>query len=218
MDSANPAELIFLPSRPVRSIAYQADILTALVNSGIQQLAPGGKARALCDIVADQLGQLEARQFINTGETLVPFATGTNLDVLGEIFGVTRIQQASATVASGDQNFRFYVRTGTFGDLTLGQDIVVPSNAQITTSDTNGPVYLTDAVTLPAAASQQYVSVRSLYAGSQSNSPARVFSRHNFTNNAQNRYGGLLVTNDFGIVGGRDSEDDDSYGIAFISN
>ena len=49
--------------RPVRLIAYQADILTALVNSGIQQLAPGGKARALCDILADQLGQLEARQF-----------------------------------------------------------------------------------------------------------------------------------------------------------
>jgi hypothetical protein len=64
---------------------------------------------------------------------------------------------------------------------------------------------------LSAAASPQYVSVRSLYAGSQSNSPARVFSRHNFTNYAQNRYGGLLVTNDFGIVGGRDAEDDDSY-------
>ena len=36
--------------------------------------------------MADQLGQLEARQFINVGETLVPFATGTNPDVLGEIF------------------------------------------------------------------------------------------------------------------------------------
>ena len=33
---------------------------------------------------------------------------------------------------------------------------------------------MTDAMTLPAAASQHYVSVHSLYAGSQSNSSARV--------------------------------------------
>ena len=36
-------------------------------------------------------------------------------------------------------------------------------------------------------------------------------NRHNFTNYADNRFGALLVTNDYGIVGGRDTEDDDSY-------
>ncbi len=32
-----------------------------------------------------------------------------------------------------------------------------------------------------------------------------------FTNYTDSRFGSLLVTNDYGIVGGRDTEDDDSY-------
>jgi len=69
-------------------------------------------------------------------------------------------------------------------------------------------VYLSDPVTLLAGDSQAYFSARSLFAGTISNSPARVFNRHNFTNYAESRFGSLLVTNDFGIIGGRDQEDD----------
>lgn len=39
----------------------------------------------------------------------------------------------------------------------------------------------------------------------------RFFNRYNFTNYAESRFGSLLVTNDYGIVGGRDQEDDESY-------
>jgi hypothetical protein len=41
--------------------------------------------------------------------------------------------------------------------------------------------------------------------------PGRFFNRHNFTNYAESRFGSLLVTNDFGIIGGRDQEGDESY-------
>ena len=42
--------------------------------------------------------------------------------------------------------------------------------------------------------------------------PSRqVFTIHNFSNYADSLFGSLLVTNDYGIVGGRDTEDDDSY-------
>ena len=34
---------------------------------------------------------MELREFLNLSETLLPFATGANLDLIGEIFGVTRI-------------------------------------------------------------------------------------------------------------------------------
>jgi hypothetical protein len=103
------------------------------------------------------------------------------------------------------------VRSGTFGSINLGQDIVVPSDVRITTADTNGPVYLSDPVTLSAAATRAYFSARSLFAGTVSNSSSRVFNRHNFTNYSENRFGSLLVTNDFGIVGGRDEEDDADF-------
>jgi len=36
------------------------DILGALTQTGIQQTAAGGKARAFCDIVGDQLGTMES--------------------------------------------------------------------------------------------------------------------------------------------------------------
>lgn len=81
----------------------------------------------------------------------------------------------------------------------------------ITTAADNGPTYLTDPLVLPANLNQIYFSVRALFDGSASNAPSRVFNRHNFTNYAESRFGSLLVTNDFGMVGGRDDEDDESY-------
>ena len=38
-----------------------------------------------------------------------------------------------------------------------------------------------------------------------------MFDKHNFTNYTQSNFGSLLVTNQFGITGGRDTEDDQSY-------
>jgi len=41
--------------------------------------------------------------------------------------------------------------------------------------------------------------------------PFGVFDRHNFTHYADSRFGALLVTNSFGLVGGRETETDDDY-------
>ena len=38
--------------------------------------------------MASELAQLESRQFLNIAQSLLPFATDTSLDLLGEIFGV----------------------------------------------------------------------------------------------------------------------------------
>jgi len=57
----------------------------------LPHLAPGGKARAFADIVGDRLGQSEQRQFQNLAQTLIPYATGDSLDLLGEIYGVPRL-------------------------------------------------------------------------------------------------------------------------------
>src|ERR1035441_10455438 len=62
----------FLPRRIPKTVAlYQLDILGALTQTGIQQTAAGGKARAFCDIVGDQLGTMETNEFLNLGETLI---------------------------------------------------------------------------------------------------------------------------------------------------
>ena len=182
-----------------------------MTGNGIRQLAPGGKARAFADIVGDRLGQSEQRQFQNLAHTLIPFATGDSLDLLGEVYGVARIGQSSVQADLSDQNFKFYVRRGTFGDINGGNDIEIPQDTRIFTGDPNGPVYLADAVTLAAGDSQEFFSARSLLDGSAGNTPAGVFDRHNFTNYADSRFGTLLVTNAFGLVGGRETETDDDY-------
>jgi hypothetical protein len=47
--------------------------------------------------------------------------------------------------------------------------------------------------------------------GSTGNTAAGVFTRHNFTGYTQASYGSLLVTNNYGIIGGRDQESDADY-------
>src|SRR5438876_130037 len=88
---------------------------------------------------------------------------------------------------------------------------VIPSDVRISTGDPNGAIYLTDPVTLAAGDCRAFFSARSLAPGSVGNAPAGVFNRHNFTGYTDSRFGTLLVTNNFGLVGGRDAESDDDY-------
>ena len=158
--------------------AYQLDILGALTQTGIQQTAAGGKARAFCDIVGDKIGEMETKEFLNLGETLIHYATGENLDFIGEIFGVYRLGAQVASIAQGDTNFKFYATGGkTFGDINSGSDITVPAGTLIMTSADAGPIFLTDTLfTLRAADKEQSVSAYSVSPGSSANAAAGVFN------------------------------------------
>lgn len=198
--------------KPQSTTIYQQNILDALVQTGIRQTSPGGKARAFADIVGDQLGTLETRQFINLAQTLLPYASADSLDFLGAIYGVTRIPQFDIISSSSEGNFQFYVRSGTFGSINNGQDIVVPAGTKIFSGSVGGPVYLVStSVTLPAASTSVFFSATNLEGGSRGIAGSGILVQHNFTNYAGSRFGSLLVSNNFGLVGGRDQEDDDSY-------
>ena len=56
-------------------------------------------------------------------------------------------------------------------------------------------------MTLPTGDSREFFSARSLAPGSVANAPAGVFTRHNFTGYTDARFGTLLVTNNFGLLG-----------------
>jgi hypothetical protein len=198
--------------QPVSANTFQTNILTALATSGITQLSPGGKARAFADIVGNQLGTTEADIFNMVSQSLLPYATGSSLDLIGEIFGVPRLAQTTSTVIPNDNNFEFYVRTGTFGNINNGQNIVIPSGVIVSSSAPNGPQFvITQAVTLIAAADTAYFAATSSSPGSAGNITNNVIDQSNFTNYVQSQYGTLLVTNNFGVVGGADSESDTDY-------
>jgi uncharacterized phage protein gp47/JayE len=197
--------------QPKTSAAFRSAILDALTQTGIRQLAPGAKARAFADIVGDQLGEMETRQFINLSETLLPYATGISLDMLGDIYGVARLGRQDSQVDAADDNLRFYVRHGTFGDINNGQEIHLPAGVRITSAADGGPVYLTEAARLAAGDSVQAVGVTSYYPGSSGNSASGILTRHNFTGYVDSSYGSLLATNQYGVMGGREAESDDDY-------
>lgn len=198
--------------QPTSSTTYQNQILSALAASGITQLSPGGKARAFADIVGDVLGTVETDTFNMVSQGLLPFATGSSLDLIGDIFGVARLGQTNSTVVPDDNNFEFYVRTGTFGSINNGQNIVIPVGVIISSNVPGGPTFvLTQAVTLQAASSSAFFAAVSTTPGSAGNIASGVIDQTNFTNYAQSQFGTLLVTNNFGVVGGADAESDDDY-------
>jgi uncharacterized phage protein gp47/JayE len=195
-----------------KSVAlYQAELLASLMQTGIRQTAPGGKARAFCDIVGDQLGELETRSYAAIGQTLLPYASGSALDYLGDMYGVTRLSPQNVRSAAADSNFKFYVLRGTFGNINSGRDITIPVGTQIFTAAGRQICTVDQELTLRAADALQMFSATSVNSGLTGNAPAGVFSYHNFTNYTDSRYGSLLVTNQYGLIGGRAAEDDESY-------
>jgi len=143
----------------------------------------------------------------------LPYATGSDLDFLGAIFLGPRLGVQDASSSLADDNFQFYVRNGTFGNIKNGQDFTIPAGTRISTiNGTTGPVMITTADTLcPAAASSASCSVVSLTSGASGNGAAGVFLQHNFTAYASSAFGSLLVTNNFGVVVGTDAETDTDY-------
>jgi uncharacterized phage protein gp47/JayE len=134
-----------------------------------------------------------------------------SLDFLGEMYGVTRLAPQDVRSAAGDNNFKFYVLRGTFGNINSGRDIVIPAGTRIFTASGTQICTVDQELTLPAGSAQQTFAAAGVNTGETGNAPAGVFTRHNFTNYTDNRYGSLLVTNQYGLIGGRGAEDDESY-------
>jgi hypothetical protein len=198
---------------PSTASTYQANILAALQGTGITNTSPGAKARAFTDAVGDQIGQSESNSFTSIAQTLLPYATGSNLDFIGQMFGIPRLQASDVSASALDNNFEFYVSRGTFGTINNGQDITIPAGTQIYTAQgLSGQVVLTtNPVTCPASQSSAPFAVTNLQAASAGNAAAGVFTNSSFTNYADSAYGSLLVTNNYGLIGGRDAETDDDY-------
>ncbi len=197
---------------PKSGTQYASEILAVLQTTGIKNTSPGGKARALADIIADRMGSLEVRLFTTVSQNMLPYATGDALDSLGAIYSIPRIQSQDASSAATDNNFLFFVQSGVFGDINNGQDIVIPAGTLLFTQAGNGASYSVDVdTTLLAGNSSASVGASSLLLGSAGNASAGVINRCNFSNYAQSAFGTLLVTNTFGIIAGREAENDDSY-------
>lgn len=173
----------------------------------ITMLSPGSTARALIETVNQNIGQYYNALSLHHTMAYVTTATGVYLDLIAELFGISRRTAEAAFVSSEDSAVRFYVTSGTLydklpkaGDLNRG---LIPSGTTVRSSDAT-IVYTVDRdVTFPRTATEVFVPVRASVTGVAANVGAHVLRSHSLPVSA------VYVTNPTSITSGRDTESDD---------
>lgn len=184
--------------------------------TNISFLSPGAKVRLILDIVNEKLS-LQANQFdVNTGKSFIRNAEGVLLDFIGELFGVQRIKSQKAEVSREEKNFYFYTLEESFGDLNIGEDIVIPPGSVkiYNTEEENIEVisYVnTEEIRLPADQRIVYFSAESEGLGGNFNVGANSLVFHNFKGYADSLNRSLLVSNEASITYAEDEESDENF-------
>jgi uncharacterized phage protein gp47/JayE len=190
------------------------DILTDIVdNTSISKVSIGSKTRAIAEATAEKLGQMYKKFDLNVAQSFLSAAEGKYLDFIGDMMGVQRLGQQTAEITSSERNIRFYVDTGTFGDINSGSSITITSGTIVSTDEAaSGIRYVVPYnVILSSSLSETYVAVRALKAGTDSNVGARQLRYHNFTNYTDSANDSLNIINDAEILKGEDGETETNY-------
>lgn len=188
------------------------DSLEELVSTtNITRTTPGSKARSLLQVVNRKLNKSYQEFDINFLRTFLPFAQGRFLDYIGDMLGTTRLGSARAIVSSLEENFKFSVASGTFGDLNSGSNILVPAGTQISSLPGNeGIVYrILSGFYLPSTDTEFFFSAEAVRDGSASNAGSGTLVNTTFTGYTLGT--GLLVTNLGPINSGTDIESDNNF-------
>lgn len=167
----------------------------------------------MAEAVSNKMGQMYRKFDLNIAQSFLGSAEGKYLEFIGDMMGVAKLGQQTAEVTSSERNVRFYVDTGTFGDINSGSSITITSGTIISTGEAaSGIKYIVPYnVILSSSLSETYVAVRATKAGSVSNVGARQLKYHNFTNYSDSANNSLNVINDAEIIKGEDGETDTNY-------
>jgi len=181
--------------------------------TNITRLSAGSIARALLEAINIRLEEIYNSFDINLARAFVSTAPGQYLDLIGILLGVTRESSVSANVDADTQVVKFYVDSGTFGDINAGNSIVVEQNRTLSTSPNGGgTLYRTiEQITLPASQSTTWCAVEAITPGEDSNIGSNSLIYHNFTGYTQYTSETLKVTNIHQIASGKNLESDANF-------
>ena len=183
----------------------RAAIADLSANSSIANLAPGSKARLVVEAVGEVVGAVAADMSMGIITTMLPNATGPVLDLIADMVGLQRLPQTRARIEQADSNLKYYVKTGTFGDINGGSSIIIPAGTEIRTGSSRGRGDATmlqrNAVTLSASASEVFFDADQIGQVRLRGVAAGALSRHSFVGYIDSAFQSLLVTNDKGVAG-----------------
>ena len=181
-------------------------------SANINNFSPGSMTRAILTTINRQTERMYTTFDINFARAFLSGARGKYLDYLGDMVGVQRLGSQTTSVAASNKNFRFFVDTGTFGDINNSQPISIPPNTQIKTHATATTSYITTSSNiLPVNASEAFISVISTSAGSRGHINKGIMKYHDFRGYADATNNTLKVINNEGALTARDLESDINY-------
>lgn len=178
--------------------------------TNVAQLATGSKARAFLETIASEFGTFYDNILYDITQSFLKYATGDMLDVFGDMFGVSRRPSSQASALVSEKSAKFYVDSGTFGDINSGNAITIPAGSRLTTAAGIGYV-VTNEVTLGSTANETYIGVNAEKTGSTSNIGKEELIYHTFTSYTNSGLNGLKVTNNYAIANGADQESDTNF-------
>lgn len=191
-----------------------SETLTELVDeTPINRSSRGSKARAILEAVGRKLNESYRIFDLNLARSFVAGANGKFMDFIGELMGLPRLGTEAAVASAESLNVRFFVETGTFGNINSAADITIPAGTVISTQTGGiGIRYrLVTSVTLNKNLSEQFIAVEAVVPGEAQNVGQVLLNFHNFINYTDTDEDTLKVTNDHGIFTGRDIETDTNY-------
>jgi uncharacterized phage protein gp47/JayE len=181
--------------------------------TNLTRLGAGGKARAILDAVSKRLEEAYDTFDLNLARAFLSSAPGQYLDLIGELLGEPRLPSVTASIADDLQSFKWYVASGTFGDINGSSDINISRGTLISTeADTAGTIFrLAADVTCSAGSNAAWATVEATIPGEGGNIGSNTLKYHNFNGYTDYLNSTLLCTNVFQVGNGRGFENDDNY-------
>ena len=179
-------------------------------NTNLTRLSPGGKARTILEGVSREFGIAYDTFDLDLLKAFLSSSSGDLLELIAALVGLQREPAEAANASEILQIQKFYVATGTFGDINNGADIYLQQNTIVSTrTESQGITYrLASPVVLSASDSEQYVAVEASVAGNDSNVGNNALVFHDFNDYQDYLNASLLTKNMHAIVNGKDFEGD----------
>jgi uncharacterized phage protein gp47/JayE len=186
------------------------DVTTA---TGFTRSSPGSKLRALSEALAKQLGRMYINMDSNLINAFLAGASGRYLEFFGEMLAIQRLGITKASVAAAHKNFKFYVDTGTFGDINGTNSFIIPAGTIISTQSAGDGIRfkVTYDTTALSTNSVVYVAAEAQQPGEGSNVGSGMLRFHNFSSYADIANKTLQVTNLAEVTTGQEVETDENY-------
>jgi len=205
---------------PLYGSKEKEEILTSVLsslekNAGITAVYPGSIARAFAEAFSTEIADLYASLNFSLRQGALSTASGRNLDLIGELYGVARKQISDAAAIERQSfNIEFYIQK------PYSSDITVPKDTIILTSVENFAVRqyrykLNDSVTIPVGATKAYGLVVPDFSDNTYVAPRGSLISHNFVAPPGVV---LFCTNTKEVYSNINSESDDNFRRRIVSS